>query len=153
MQNKRQFVFGKHADKIWKKIWLLPGLKETNANTVTESLVFTKELNSRCHLTHSCPSKVCPTCTCVSLWVVTLLAKLNIKSTFRYSNGALVWLSDHILLSMQWNNSVYVDTVLLLRLRLAPKHFDVITDVIQQITHYLNNFIVLSQDLGEDDTK
>ena len=62
-------------------------------------------------------------------------------------------MSDHILLSMQWNNSVYVDTVLLLRLRLAPKHFDVITDVIQHITHYLNNFIVLSQDLGEDDTK
>lgn len=79
----------------------------------------------------------------------TMLAKLDIKSAFRI---VPVHPADRLLLGMQWNGYWYADAVLPFGLRSAPKLFNVIADAVQfvalsqgvqHVTHYLNDYIVL----------
>ena len=85
-----------------------------------------------------------------SLRVGTLMAKLDIQSAFRI---VPVHPADRLLLGMEWNGNWYVDAVLPFGLRSAPKLFNVIADAIQfiarsqgiqHVTHYLDDYIVLS---------
>ena len=79
----------------------------------------------------------------------TLLAKIDVKSAF--------WLlpvhsSDRHLLAMDWDHSLYIDTCLPFGLRLAPKLFNVLADLlswiltqkgISPVFHYLDDFLIL----------
>ena len=79
----------------------------------------------------------------------TLMAKCDIKSAFRIIP---VHPSDKLLLGMEWNSSLYVDSVLPFGLRSAPKLFNAVADAIQfivayrgvnYVTHYLDDFLLL----------
>ena len=84
----------------------------------------------------------------------TKLAKMDIKSAYRL---VPVHPQDCLLLSMQWNQRIFLDNALLFRLRSAPKIFNTIADVLEwvnkhqgiaRVHHYLDDFITL----GEPDT-
>lgn len=81
----------------------------------------------------------------------TLMAKCDIKSAFRIIP---VHPTDKPLLGMEWNDSLYVDSVLPFGLRSAPKLFNAVADAIQfiatgkgvnHVTHYLDDFLLLGQ--------
>ena len=60
----------------------------------------------------------------------TILAKTDVKSAFRI---VPVHPSDRWLLGLQWNNKIYIDTVLPFGLRSAPKIFNAVADALQFI--------------------
>ena len=77
-----------------------------------------------------------------------LMAKVDIEATNRL---VPVHPQDQLLLGLSWEGSLFVDPMLPFELRLAPKIFNAIADVIQwhveqvgvkEIDHYLDNFIV-----------
>ena len=57
----------------------------------------------------------------------TLLTKIDIKSAFRL---LLVHPADRHLLSMRWEQNIYIDTCLPFGLRYAPKIFNVLADLL-----------------------
>ena len=65
----------------------------------------------------------------------TLLTKIDIKSAFRVLS---VHPADRHLLGMKWNNEVYLDSCLLFGLRLAPRLFNVLADLLEWILHILH---------------
>ena len=79
----------------------------------------------------------------------TLLAKIDIKSAFRLLP---VHPSDHHLLAMDWDHSLYINTCLPFWLRSAPKLFNVLANLLSWILtqkrisplfHYLDDFLLL----------
>ena len=79
----------------------------------------------------------------------TLMAKIDVKSAFRLLP---VHPADRHLLSMKWNNQIFIDTCLPFGLRSAPKLFNVLADLLswilkqQQVTpvmHCLDDFLTL----------
>ena len=78
----------------------------------------------------------------------TLLAKVDIKHAFRLLP---VHPADRHLLTMEWNQSIYIDTCLPYGLRSAPKLFNILADLLswvitqQGVTfsmHYLDDFLM-----------
>ena len=76
----------------------------------------------------------------------TLLAKIDIAHAYR---NVPVHPSDRHLLGMQWDNSIYIDTVLPFGLRSAPKVFSALADTLEwilfnnevsHVLHYLDDF-------------
>lgn len=79
----------------------------------------------------------------------TLLAKVDIKSAYRM---VLVHPQDRMLLGMEWQGSIYVDTCLPFGLRSAPRIFTALADAIEWgaqqlgvtwLLHYLDDYITL----------
>ena len=79
----------------------------------------------------------------------TLLAKVDIKSAYRM---VLVHPQDRMLLGMEWQGSIYVDTCLPFGLRSAPRIFTALADAIEWgaqqlgvtwLLHYLDDYIIL----------
>ena len=79
----------------------------------------------------------------------TLMAKIDIKSTFRLLP---VHPTDRHLLEMKWDNLIFIDTCLPFGLRSAPKLFNILADLLQCITqqhgichimHYFDDFLLL----------
>ena len=79
----------------------------------------------------------------------TLLAKLDVHSVYRL---ILVHPDDHPLLGFQWQGVQYVDSMLPIGLRSAPKIFTAVADALEwvarqrgvpEIDHYLDDFITL----------
>ena len=79
----------------------------------------------------------------------TLLAKIDIKSTFRLLP---VHPSDRHLLAMKWNEGIYIDTCLPFGLRSAPKLFNILADLFSWILgqqaasptiHYLDDYLTM----------
>ena len=79
----------------------------------------------------------------------TLLAKVDIKHAFRLLP---IHPADRHLLTMEWNQSIYIDTCLPFGLRSAPKLFNILADLLSWITtqrgvtfsmHYLDDFLLL----------
>ena len=82
----------------------------------------------------------------------TLLAKIDIKSAFRFIP---VHPADRHLLAMEWKGAIYVDTCLPFGLRSAPKLFNVMADLLEWILlhqgvscilHYLDDYLMGSPD-------
>ena len=80
----------------------------------------------------------------------TFLAKIDIKSAFRLLP---VHPADRHLLSMRWDQRIFIDTCLPFRLRSAPKLFNVLADLlswileqhhVSPILHYLDDFLTMS---------
>ena len=78
-----------------------------------------------------------------------LMAKIDVKSAFRLLP---VHPADRHLLSMKWNNQIFIDTCLPFGLQSAPKLFNVLANLLswileqQQVTpvmHYLDDFFTL----------
>ena len=78
----------------------------------------------------------------------TLLAKVDIKHAFRLLP---VHPADRHLLTMEWNQSIYIDTCLPFGLRSAPKLFNILADLLSWVTtqqgvtfsmHYLDDFLM-----------
>ena len=59
------------------------------------------------------------------------LAKVNIKHAFRLLP---IHPADRYLLTMEWNQSIYIDTCLPFGLRSAPKLFNIMADLLSWIT-------------------
>ena len=62
-------------------------------------------------------------------------------------------MEDQYLLSIQWDGAIFVDRMLPFSLRLAPKYFSAIADVVQWMLkkdgvlkglHYLDDFILVA---------
>jgi len=79
----------------------------------------------------------------------TLLAKIDIKSAFRLLP---VHPADRHLLSMKWDQNIFIDTCLPFGLRSAPKLFNVLADLLSWILeqwqvapvlHYLDDFLTM----------
>ena len=79
----------------------------------------------------------------------TLLAKVDIKHAFRLLP---IHPADRHLLTIEWNQSIYIDTCLPFGLRSAPKLFNILADLLSWITtqrgvtfsmHYLDDFLLL----------
>ena len=79
----------------------------------------------------------------------TLLAKVDIKHAFRLLP---VHPADRHLLTMEWKQSLYIDTCLPFGLRSAPKLFNILADLLTWITkqrgvsfsmHYLDDFLLV----------
>jgi len=79
----------------------------------------------------------------------TLLAKIDIKSAFRLLP---VHPADRHLLSMRWDQHIFIDTCLPFGLRSAPKLFNVLADLlswileqhqVSPILHYLDDFLTM----------
>ena len=79
----------------------------------------------------------------------TLLAKFDIKHAFRLLP---IHPADRHLLTMEWNQSIYIGTCLPFALRSAPKLFNILADLLSWITtqrgvtffmHYLDDFLLL----------
>ena len=102
---------------------------------------------SLCSLTYTSVDKVAATA--AALGHGARLAKIDVKSAYRLvpvHPGQRKWLG------MQWQGKVYVDGMLPFGLRSAPKLFNAVADAlewcvvrqgIQQIYHYLDDFVVL----------
>ena len=89
-----------------------------------------------------------------------LLAKMDIDAAYRM---VPVHPADRLLLGMQWNGSIFVDTRLPFGLRSAPKIFSAVADALQWVFeqngvtwvgHYLDNYITIgphgSQECGDN---
>ena len=79
----------------------------------------------------------------------TLLEKIDIKSAFRLLP---VHPADCHLLSVRWDQHIFIDTCLPFRLRSAPKLFNVLADLlswilkqqhISPVLHYLDDFLTM----------
>ena len=84
----------------------------------------------------------------------TLLAKVDIKSTFRLLP---VHPADRHLLAMKWNDKIFTDTCVPFGLRSAPKLFNVLADFLSwilekkgvvPILHYLDDLLVMGPPLS-----
>ena len=78
-----------------------------------------------------------------------LMAKVDIKNAYRLLP---VHPEDRLLLGMEWQGQVYVDTALPFGLRSAPKIFTALADLLEwiirkrgvdHVDHYLDDFIIL----------
>ena len=76
----------------------------------------------------------------------TIIAKVDIKHAFRLLP---VHPADRYLLTMEWKQSIYIDTCLPFGLRSAPKLFNILADLLSWVTtqqgvtfsmHYLSDF-------------
>ena len=89
-----------------------------------------------------------------------LLAKMDIDAAYR---KVPVHPADRLLLGMQWNGSIFVDTRLPFGLRSAPKIFSAVADALQWVFeqngvtwvgHYLDDYITIgphgSQECGDN---
>ena len=92
----------------------------------------------------------------LQLWHGEKLAKLDIQSAYRI---VLVHPHDHHLLAITWESKTYVDCALPFSLRLAPKIFTVVFDMIawalhccgvQHQIHYIDDFLFMSHPGGTD---
>ena len=79
------------------------------------------------------------------------LAKIDIEHAYR---NILVHTDDRPLLAMEWQNDLYIDTVLPFGLRSAPKIFSAVADALEWILrhygvsfilHYLDNFLTMGR--------
>ena len=79
----------------------------------------------------------------------TLMAKIDIESAYRLIP---VHPEDRFLLSVNWRDQVYIDSMLPFGLRSAPKNFNAIADALEwclradgkrHVFHYLDDFVVL----------
>ena len=87
----------------------------------------------------------------------TILAKTDVKSAIRI---VPVHPSDRWLLGLQWNNKIYIDTVLPFGLRSAPKIFNAVADAlqfialtkggIQSIVHHLDDFLIVGHPRSDE---
>ncbi|XP_065918904.1 uncharacterized protein [Dysidea avara] len=84
----------------------------------------------------------------------TLLAKLDIKNAFRLLP---IHPADRHLLTMRWNNHLYIDTCLPFGLRSAPKLFNILADLltwllerqgVSPVIHYLDDFLTMGPALS-----
>ena len=91
----------------------------------------------------------------ISMGRSSLLAKIDIKAAYRL---VPVCPADGALLGMYWKEQVYIDAMLPIRLRSAPKIFNAVADAlewcvakagVQVLYHYLDNFIILSPPASE----
>ena len=87
--------------------------------------------------------------TILALGPGTLLAKIDIKSTFRLLP---VHPADRHLLGMKWNGEVYLDRYLPFGFRSVPKLFNILADLLEWILqqqgvssciHYLDDFLTI----------
>lgn len=79
----------------------------------------------------------------------TLLAKVDLKAAYRM---VPVHPQDRLLLGMEWEGQVYVDTALTFGLRSAPQNFNALADAVEwiarhrgilEVNHYLDDFIII----------
>ena len=86
----------------------------------------------------------------------TQLAKIDIAHAYR---NVPVHPDDRHLLGMQWNNSLYVDSVLPFGLQSAPKVFSALADTLEwillhnkvsHILHYLDDFLTAGKPLTDE---
>ena len=97
-------------------------------------------------------SALCVTCQLTTLPQQSchcLLAKMDIQSAYRM---VPVHPDDHLLLGMQWEGQLFINTVLSFGLRSAPKIFNMVADELEWITHsrgaehiahYLDDLVVV----------
>ena len=84
-----------------------------------------------------------------------LLAKIDLKSAYRI---VPVHPEDSLLLGMEWQGGIYIDTALPFGLRSAPKIFNAVADGllwileavgVQFVLHYLDDFLILGPPASE----
>ena len=80
-----------------------------------------------------------------------LLAKVDVEHAYR---NIPVHPDDRLLLAMQWNGGIYIDTVLPFGLRSAPKIFSAVADALEwvlqdqgvsMLMHYLDDFLTMGK--------
>ena len=122
----------------WQLIVDLSSLHGSNANDGID-----REL---CSLSYVSVEDVVSTI--LQLWRGTLMVKVDIKSAYRL---VPVHLEDRLLLGMEWQGRVYIDTSLPFGLCSTPKVLTAVADMlewvfrkrgVEHVSHYLDDFIL-----------